>query len=86
MVAFCNSILTSDASVFCMQCRGGLVVRPRLWVRRVPGSKPDSSEDPSCFGPVAEAWRGVRQLKCRPHHLTAVQNYEVRLKTALLLL
>ncbi|GBO01845.1 hypothetical protein AVEN_156989-1 [Araneus ventricosus] len=25
-----------------------------------------------------EAWRGGRQLRCRPRHPTAVQNYEVR--------
>ncbi|GBN03503.1 hypothetical protein AVEN_116546-1 [Araneus ventricosus] len=33
--------------------RGGLVVRSRIWGRRVPGSRPDSTEDPSCMGPVA---------------------------------
>ncbi|GBN57659.1 hypothetical protein AVEN_23963-1 [Araneus ventricosus] len=27
--------------------RGGLVVRSRLWGRRAPGLKPDSTEDPS---------------------------------------
>ncbi|GBN30770.1 hypothetical protein AVEN_158639-1 [Araneus ventricosus] len=75
---------------------GGLVVRPQLWGRRVPGSKPDSTEDPSCIGiAVCEiifrgpnilplVWCGSlkwgRQLKCRPRHLTDVQNYEVRLK------
>ncbi|GBL67062.1 hypothetical protein AVEN_246745-1 [Araneus ventricosus] len=32
--------------------RGGLVVRSRLWDRRVPGSRPDSTEDPPCMGPV----------------------------------
>ncbi|GBM47448.1 hypothetical protein AVEN_6131-1 [Araneus ventricosus] len=35
--------------------RGGLVVRSRLWGRRVPGSKPDSTEDPPCMGPAAHA-------------------------------
>ncbi|GBM37459.1 hypothetical protein AVEN_263137-1 [Araneus ventricosus] len=51
-----------------------LVVRSRLWSQRVPGSKPDSTEDPPCMGPAArqiirsgqtpsrwcgvEAWRG----------------------------
>ncbi|GBL60188.1 hypothetical protein AVEN_218376-1, partial [Araneus ventricosus] len=25
----------------------------RLWGRRAPGSKPDSTEDPQCMGPVA---------------------------------
>ncbi|GBL75956.1 hypothetical protein AVEN_234281-1 [Araneus ventricosus] len=33
--------------------RGVLVVKPRLWGRRTPGSKPDSTEDPPCMGPVA---------------------------------
>ncbi|GBN63393.1 hypothetical protein AVEN_115912-1, partial [Araneus ventricosus] len=32
---------------------GGLVVRPRLWGRRAPGSRPDSTEDPPCMVPVA---------------------------------
>ncbi|GBM81457.1 hypothetical protein AVEN_214213-1 [Araneus ventricosus] len=35
------------------QGRGGLVVRYRLWGQRAPGSKPDSTEDPPCMGPVA---------------------------------
>ncbi|GBM50046.1 hypothetical protein AVEN_172927-1 [Araneus ventricosus] len=66
--------------------RGGLVVRSRHRDRRIAGSKPDSTEDPSCMGPVAsqfirigeapshwcgaEAWRGC----------AAIQNYEVRPK------
>ncbi|GBL96131.1 hypothetical protein AVEN_21759-1 [Araneus ventricosus] len=33
--------------------RGGLVVRCRSWSRRVPGSKPDSTEYLSCIGPSA---------------------------------
>ncbi|GBO03925.1 hypothetical protein AVEN_73511-1, partial [Araneus ventricosus] len=32
---------------------GGLVVRSRLWGRRVPGSKHDSTEDPTCMEHVA---------------------------------
>ncbi|GBN83169.1 hypothetical protein AVEN_163939-1 [Araneus ventricosus] len=32
---------------------GGLVVWSRLWGRRIPGSKPDYTEDPPCMGPVA---------------------------------
>ncbi|GBN16142.1 hypothetical protein AVEN_22442-1 [Araneus ventricosus] len=36
--------------------QGGLVVRSRFWGRRVPGSRPDSTEDPPCMGPV------VRQI------------------------
>ncbi|GBL76722.1 hypothetical protein AVEN_53406-1 [Araneus ventricosus] len=39
-------------SVFIVyKCRAGLVVRCRPRRRRVPGSKPDSIEDPSCLGP-----------------------------------
>ncbi|GBM66352.1 hypothetical protein AVEN_69100-1 [Araneus ventricosus] len=30
--------------------RGGLVVRSRPWGRWVPGSRPDSTEDPPCMG------------------------------------
>ncbi|GBO24807.1 hypothetical protein AVEN_180117-1 [Araneus ventricosus] len=33
-----------------------------------------------------EVWRGGCQLRCRPRHLTEVQNYEVRPKIALVLL
>ncbi|GBM48342.1 hypothetical protein AVEN_37800-1 [Araneus ventricosus] len=74
--------------------RGGLVVRSRPRGRRVAGPKPDSTEDPPCMGPVARqiirsgqtssrwcgwlVWRGGCQLRHRPRHLTAVQNYEVR--------
>ncbi|GBM76524.1 hypothetical protein AVEN_128831-1 [Araneus ventricosus] len=32
---------------------GGLVLSSRPWGRRAPGSEPDSTEDPSCMGPVA---------------------------------
>ncbi|GBL72103.1 hypothetical protein AVEN_115112-1 [Araneus ventricosus] len=35
------------------KCRGDSVVRSRPWDRRVPGSKPDSTEDPPCTGPAA---------------------------------
>ncbi|GBM26288.1 hypothetical protein AVEN_66526-1 [Araneus ventricosus] len=82
--------------------RGVLVVKSRLWGRRVPGSRPHSTEDPPCMGSVArqivrsgqtssrwcgvEAWRGGCQTRCRPRQLTVVQNYEVRPKIALVLL
>ncbi|GBN04374.1 hypothetical protein AVEN_134724-1, partial [Araneus ventricosus] len=33
--------------------RGGLVARFRPRDRRFAGSKPDSTEDPPCMGPVA---------------------------------
>ncbi|GBL94156.1 hypothetical protein AVEN_163487-1 [Araneus ventricosus] len=79
--------------------RGVLVVRSPLWGRRVPGSKPDSNDDPPCMGHVerqiilssqtSARWcgslEGGRQLRCRPRHLTAVQNYEVCPKIALVL-
>ncbi|GBN81358.1 hypothetical protein AVEN_263796-1, partial [Araneus ventricosus] len=45
----CASIHTNLLQTIC----GGLVVRSRLWGRRAPGSKPDSTEDPPCMGPVA---------------------------------
>ncbi|GBN41103.1 Relaxin receptor 1 [Araneus ventricosus] len=57
------SVNSNSKSNFLKQCaahlsvlvggRGGLVVRSRLWGRRVPGSRPDSTEDPPCMGPVA---------------------------------
>ncbi|GBM97570.1 hypothetical protein AVEN_143801-1 [Araneus ventricosus] len=82
--------------------RGSLVVKYRLQGRRVPGSKPDSTEDPRCMWACSslnhtcglndllllqcgvEAWTGMLQLRCRPRHLTAAQNYEVRPKIALM--
>ncbi|GBN62392.1 hypothetical protein AVEN_241365-1 [Araneus ventricosus] len=40
-----------QSAVFQLQWRGhgGLVLRSRLWDWRVPGSKPDSTEDPPCL-------------------------------------
>ncbi|GBN38781.1 hypothetical protein AVEN_112832-1 [Araneus ventricosus] len=74
--------------------RGGLVVRSRPRDKRVIGLKPDSTEDPPSIKPVVhkiihnsqtsshwcgvEVWRGECQFRCHPHHLPAVQNYEVR--------
>ncbi|GBN79373.1 hypothetical protein AVEN_82288-1 [Araneus ventricosus] len=54
---FCGSIRERlgeniPAGLTFIRGRGGLVVRSRLWGRRVPGSKPDSSEDPLCMGPA----------------------------------
>ncbi|GFU00638.1 hypothetical protein TNCV_4818051 [Trichonephila clavipes] len=55
--------------------------------------EPSTAEDPPCWGrstlnllraQTSSPWwgvivrRGGRQLRCRPHHLTMVQNYEVR--------
>ncbi|GBM06167.1 hypothetical protein AVEN_99512-1 [Araneus ventricosus] len=78
------------------------MVRPRLRSRRVPGCKPDSTEDPpvwgllqvkSCaevkhppVGVMSKLGKCGAKLRCRPRHLTAVQNYEVRSKIALVLL
>ncbi|GBL81362.1 hypothetical protein AVEN_165496-1, partial [Araneus ventricosus] len=74
--------------------RSGLVVgsRPRdrrvafrnpipLKIRRVWGllhAKSYGSVQTSSRWCGAEVWRGGCQLGCRPRHLTAVQNYEVR--------
>ncbi|GBL77041.1 hypothetical protein AVEN_12692-1 [Araneus ventricosus] len=87
-----------------MECEGsgGLVVTYRLWGRRVPGSIPDSNENPPCMwvwctlnltswakSPPAAVVRRFGegcQLRCRPLDLTKVQNYEVRPKIALVLL
>ncbi|GBL78005.1 hypothetical protein AVEN_143322-1 [Araneus ventricosus] len=76
--------------------RGGLVVRSRLRGGRIPGSKPDSTENTSCIGPVARkiiyrgpnvlplVWPGSLErwshLRCRPRHLTEVYSSEVRHK------
>ncbi|GBN60849.1 Signal peptide, CUB and EGF-like domain-containing protein 2 [Araneus ventricosus] len=48
----CRQGYTSPDGFRC-ESRGGLVVRSRLWGRRVPGAKPDSTEDPPCMGLVA---------------------------------
>ncbi|GBM33775.1 hypothetical protein AVEN_183035-1 [Araneus ventricosus] len=82
--------------------RVGLVVGPRPWGRRIPGSKPDSAKDLSCVGRLhaksyvrgqtfsrwrgAEVWRGGCQLRHCPRHLPAAQNYEIGPKIALVLL
>ncbi|GBN54118.1 hypothetical protein AVEN_78824-1 [Araneus ventricosus] len=81
---------------------GGLVVRRQARSRRVPSSKPDSTEDLSCIWSVPRyvirrrssilplVWCGSLergcQPRCRPRHLTAVQNYDIRRKIALVLL
>ncbi|GBM01976.1 hypothetical protein AVEN_269576-1 [Araneus ventricosus] len=79
----------------------GLVVRSQPLDRRVPGLKPNSTEEPPCkrvwytlnpWGPnvLPLVWCGSLesgcQLKCCPFHLTVVQNYEIRPKIALVLL
>ncbi|GBN15628.1 hypothetical protein AVEN_51242-1 [Araneus ventricosus] len=82
--------------------RSGLVVKSRLWGRRVPGSKLDSTEDPPCIWACCTLnltlWPNVLPLvwcgslergckvRCRPRHLTWVQNDEVLPKIVLLLL
>ncbi|GBM17247.1 hypothetical protein AVEN_223789-1 [Araneus ventricosus] len=93
--------------------RGGLVVRPRGL--RVPGSNPNSTNEPPCkwswctpnvlplvwcpqptstdspigfrvhVGVVRKFGEGW-QIRCLPRHLIVVQNNEVRLKIALMLL
>ncbi|GBM63139.1 hypothetical protein AVEN_150266-1 [Araneus ventricosus] len=80
--------------------QSGLVVKSRLRGWRVPGPKPDFTEDPpsmwACctlnhtWSALPLAWCGgmEREVPARPHprHLTAVQNCEVRSKIALVLL
>ncbi|GBO44340.1 hypothetical protein AVEN_244584-1, partial [Araneus ventricosus] len=41
------------------------VVRSRLRVQRVPGLKPDSTEDPSCIAPVANLIIPMDQMSFR---------------------
>ncbi|GBM45271.1 hypothetical protein AVEN_101224-1 [Araneus ventricosus] len=43
----------AQAKPLTVYCRSSLVVRSWLLGRSVPGSKSDSSEDPSCIAPVA---------------------------------
>ncbi|GBO20905.1 hypothetical protein AVEN_193696-1 [Araneus ventricosus] len=77
------------------------MVRSPLRCQRFPGSKPLSTEDPSCTWVRCTLFKlggqnglplvlyGVKrecQLRCRPRHLTVVQNYEVRPKIALVFL
>ncbi|GBL87933.1 hypothetical protein AVEN_192093-1 [Araneus ventricosus] len=76
--------------------RGCLMVRSRPRGRRVPGSKPVSTEEQPCTlntsGPnvlplvrCGSLERGC-QLRCRPRHLTTFQNDEIRPKIALVFL
>ncbi|GBN42333.1 hypothetical protein AVEN_63132-1, partial [Araneus ventricosus] len=62
----------------------GIAIRFQFRGRRAPGSKPDSPEDPPCLMSPrwcdVEPWRGY-QLRCRPCHLTTVQNDNVRPKS-----
>ncbi|GBL78703.1 Jerky -like [Araneus ventricosus] len=53
-----------------------------MWLEQQTDS--DSTESSRWRG--VEVWRGGCQLRCRPRHLTEVQNYEVRPKIALVLL
>ncbi|GBO29495.1 hypothetical protein AVEN_14493-1 [Araneus ventricosus] len=84
--------MNPSLSHYLWEGRGGLVVRSRFWGRRVPGSKPDSTEDPACKGacctpnvlPLVGRLERECQLMCR--HLTVVQICEVRPKIALVLL
>ncbi|GBM68364.1 hypothetical protein AVEN_198816-1 [Araneus ventricosus] len=71
---------------------------PQLQGQRVPGSKPDFTDDPWCMWAncmlnlmlwvkhLEKVWRGACQLWCHPCYLTMVHNYEVHAKIALLLI
>ncbi|GBN71501.1 hypothetical protein AVEN_152571-1 [Araneus ventricosus] len=50
---FANIIFLSWFLMACAKAAMVWLVRSRLKGRRVPGSKPGSSEDPSCIGPFA---------------------------------
>ncbi|GBM96905.1 hypothetical protein AVEN_99098-1 [Araneus ventricosus] len=52
-VAQIYEIRPKIALVLLQKGRGGLVVGSRPRDQRVAGSKPDSTEDPPCMGPVA---------------------------------
>ncbi|GBN99667.1 hypothetical protein AVEN_10106-1 [Araneus ventricosus] len=79
----------------------GLVIRSRIRGRRFTGSKPYSTEETPCKRawctlnqsepsvlPLVwlETLEKGCQLRCSLRHLTAVQNFEVRPKIALVLL
>ncbi|GBN61817.1 hypothetical protein AVEN_137510-1 [Araneus ventricosus] len=76
--------------------RRGLVEKFRFRGWRIQGSKPDSTEDKMGLmqakserrrsNVLSVVWKRRYQLMCRPCHLTAVQNYEVSPKVALVLL
>ncbi|GBN54413.1 hypothetical protein AVEN_237414-1 [Araneus ventricosus] len=74
-----------------LEDHGDLAVRSRLRSRRVPGSKPDSTEDGLGAPKIIRMGPNVNplvwcQLRLRFRHLTAAQNEEVRPKTALVFL
>ncbi|GBN29431.1 hypothetical protein AVEN_209442-1 [Araneus ventricosus] len=50
---FSDALNLAFLSKFNWGGRGGLVERFQPRSRRVPGSKPDSTENPTCIGPVA---------------------------------
>ncbi|GBL59936.1 hypothetical protein AVEN_201551-1, partial [Araneus ventricosus] len=59
---------------------GGLQVLNRFqWRSRLEHVKSDEGQTSSRWC-GAEAWIGRYQRRCRPRHLTGVQNYEVRPK------
>ncbi|GBL74585.1 hypothetical protein AVEN_235496-1 [Araneus ventricosus] len=70
------------------QDRGGLVVRSRLWGRRVPGSKPHSTEDPPCIRNLihhAKSGSYLSVLACTTEIAASSRNARVPLCNLLLL-
>ncbi|GBM82708.1 hypothetical protein AVEN_107737-1 [Araneus ventricosus] len=84
----CLTVLGSNKR----QGHGGFRAESRLRSWSVTGSRPEPIENPPCIraGRSIGQGRNVRPLVwrggCRPRHLTAVQNYEVRSNIALVLL
>ncbi|GBM44634.1 hypothetical protein AVEN_90388-1 [Araneus ventricosus] len=81
--------------------RGGLMVRPRLWGRRVPASRLDLKirralgllhsksyvgDQTSSRWCGVEVWRGVCQLRRRPRRLTTAETDDVHPKIAFAML
>ncbi|GBM71075.1 hypothetical protein AVEN_186645-1 [Araneus ventricosus] len=91
-----NGSVLPSAFSYTSRGRGGLVARYRPRSRSVLGSRPYSTEDPPCMqtcctinhtkgakcppaGVVRNFGEGF-QFRCRPRHLTAAQNDEIRPK------
>ncbi|GBL80812.1 hypothetical protein AVEN_26244-1 [Araneus ventricosus] len=62
--------------------RGGIKVRSRLRCQRAPGSKPDSTADPPCMGPVTSQ---AKPSQAKPYavakrpHGGAMRKFEERM-------
>ncbi|GBM13487.1 hypothetical protein AVEN_40423-1 [Araneus ventricosus] len=90
-----SSVETCHSITHSLTGRGALVVRSHLRGRWVSGSNLYSNENPPCMlhaksqivakRPPSDVERKCREMRY-PHHLTAVQSYDVCPKIALVLL